>query len=358
MATKRKSNKKVSVTMAIIFAVLAVIGYFVYNKFIKPQDEFIEAKGDISFHFMTLGNGASGDSIYVKAGENDILIDAGSQKNSISTIQNYLDKYVTDNTLEYVIVTHADADHIAGFSKRDGSIFDLYECEMIIDFPLTNKETQTYKDYLLERADEVEKGAKHYTALECYKEQNGAKREYNLSDDGSLKFEVLYNYYYENKTYDENDYSVCVQFSHGSENKFLFTGDLEKSGEEYLVQYNDLSKVKLFKAGHHGSKTSSTATLLSVIQPEICVITCAIGDSYDFPKQDSINRIAVYTSKVYVTTMANPDYTNGASYTDMNGNVVVISTDGEVSVECSNNNTILKESKWFKENRTWPGNGK
>ena len=41
-----------------------------------------------------------------------------------------------------------------------------------------------------------------------------------------------------------------------------------------------------------------------------------------------------------------------------NGNVVVISTDGEVSVECSNNNTILKESKWFKENRTWPANGK
>ena len=359
MATRRKSNKKVSVTMAIIFIILAVAGYFVYNKFFKKEEPFTPAKGAISFHFMTLGNGASGDSVYVKAGENDILIDAGSQVGSIPTIQNYLNKYVTDNTLEYVIVTHAHADHYAGFTKRNGSLFDLYECETIIDFPLTNQTGPMYQNYVAERADEIKNGATHYTALQCYREQDGAKRVYDLSGDGNVTMEILYNYYYEHTfSDDENNYSVCVQFSHGSENKFLFTGDLEAIGEETLIKYNDLSKVKLYKAGHHGSNTSSSKDFLEVIQPEICVISCAIGDSYDFPKQYFIDRIAPYTSQIYVTTMANSDYTNGAKYTDMNGNVVVISSETGVTVECSGSDTILKESEWFIENRTWPANGK
>lgn len=355
---KLKAYVKASLAMAIAFIIIAFAGCFGGDNS-KDKEPFVEAKGDISFHFMMLGNGASGDSIYVKAGDNDILIDAGSQQNSISTIDSYLKKHVTDNTLEYVIVTHGDADHIAGFSKLDGSIFDLYECKTIIDFPQTNKTTKTYQNYLLERADEIKNGATHYTALQCYNNENGAQRVYDLSGDGNVTMEILYNYYYEH-TFDddENNYSVCVQFSHGSENKFLFTGDLEAIGEESLVKYNDLSKVKLYKAGHHGSKTSSSTDFLKVIQPEICVISCAIGDSYDFPKQEFINRLAPYTSQIYVTTMANPDYTNGAKYTDMNGNVVVISSEEGVSVECSGNDTILKNSKWFMDNRTWPANGK
>jgi predicted rRNA methylase YqxC with S4 and FtsJ domains len=30
---------------------------------------------------------------------------------------------------------------------------------------------------------------------------------------------------------------------------------------------------------------------------------------------------------------------------------------GEVTVNCSNNNTILKETEWFSKNRTWPSGG-
>ena len=147
---------------------------------------------------MMLGNENAGDSVYIKAGENDILIDAGSRENSIDDIKAYVDQYVTDNKLEYVIITHADQDQIAGFSKEDGSIFDLYECETIIGFPRTNKTTQTYNRYCSERDDEVALGAKYYTALECYNNLNGAQRVYNLSEDGNIKFEVLYNYFYEN----------------------------------------------------------------------------------------------------------------------------------------------------------------
>jgi hypothetical protein len=57
---------------------------------------------DFQIHFMTLGNEYAGDSIYIKAGNNDILIDAGSRSGSSSTTLAYMDKYVKDKKLEQI----------------------------------------------------------------------------------------------------------------------------------------------------------------------------------------------------------------------------------------------------------------
>ena len=365
-AVKRAVTKQVkkspifAVFLAIVILAVVVGGYFYYNKYIKNQP----VTGDLTFHFMTLGNGHSGDSIYIKAGDNDILIDAGSDFDSVSAIKDYLDDYVTDGTLEYVIATHGDKDHIAGFANDDGNIFDYYKCGIIIDFPLTSKKLTTdggaislYGRYVRNRDNEVTNDrATHYTALECYNNQNGAKREYVLDSENDIKMEILYNYYYDHlrdtSGTEENDYSVCVQFSHGTK-KFLFTGDLEKKGEEYLVEYNDLSQVELYKAGHHGSASSSTERLIDIIMPKICVVTCAIGDKYDFPRQEFINNVGKWTTKVYVTTMADERYTNGKEFTEFNGNVVVVSDSTGVSVKCQND-FLLKDSDWFKQYRTAP----
>ena len=381
MARRRRRRKKLSVksvVLAIVLLVIIIAGYYVYNTYFKKEEPVIEAKGAISFHFMMLGNDNAGDCTYIKAGDNDILIDAGSRTNSIDDIKKYVDQYVTDGKLEYVIATHADQDHIAGFSDRDGSIFDLYECETIIDFALTDKTTETYKNYVEERNDEVENGAKHYTALECYNQLNGAQKIYNLTDDGNVKMEILYNKYYEERHEDENNYSVCLMFYHGSR-QFLFTGDLEKEGEEALAEKYDFTQVELFKAGHHGSKTSSNDCLLREIKPKMCVVCCCAGSveylntipqnlNNSFPTQAFIDRIAPYTAKVYVPIMIDvalndkgtPDtsddkYENAENYEILNGNVVIISdAENGVYAECSNNNTVLKDTEWFKENRDCP----
>ena len=315
----------------------------------------------LQIHFLTLGNDYAGDCIYVKAGDTDILIDGGSRANSVDDITSYVDKYVTDGTLEYVVVTHADQDHIACFGIIDGSLFDYYECEVIIDFPLSDKTTKVYERYQKERADEVEKGARHFTALECYEgTKEGAQPKYQLADDISM--EILYNHYYENKSSHENNYSVCLQFVHGTR-KFIFTGDLEEDGEQYLVQKNELGQVELYKAGHHGSKTSSSDALLDVIKPKICVVTCSSGtDEYtkieenQFPTQAFIDRISKHTDKVYVTTLGDNDFTNGKEFIDMNGNIVILSLEKDIEVICSNNSTLLKDTDWFKNDRNCPKN--
>ena len=312
---------------------------------------------DLSIHFLELGNEYAGDCTLIKVGDTEVLIDAGSRKGSAATIVPYVQQYCTDGVLEYVIATHAHQDHIAGFvgTTKAKGVLESFVCETIIDYTLSNSDSAIRKDYEALRDAEVEAGAKHYTVLECWNNENGASRSYTLGEGITMNF--LYQKYYEEETGDENDYSVCMLLSQGS-NHYLFTGDLEKHGEKSLVESNNLPECVLFKGGHHGSPTSSTTELLSVIKPEIvCVCCCAGSDEYTdnpdnmFPSQAFVDRVASFTDKVYVTTMVTEA---GEGYQSMNGNIIVSSDGAGVTVNCSNNNTILKDTEWFKKNRTTP----
>ncbi len=348
----KKFNGAIAFLLAIIFvAVGGFGGYYGYTE-INTLEGDVYSNGSMQVHFMELGNDKAGDCTYIKAGETDILIDGGSNYDSVDDISNYINQYVTDGVLEYVIVTHADMDHIACFagSNSNQSLFEIYECEVIIDFALTNKTTQVYNKYIEKRDAEIAAGATHYTAAECIEQGNDV---FFVSSGVTMR--ILNQKYYYEKTGDENDYSVCTLFTCGEEN-LLFTGDLEEKGEESLVEMNTLPKVTLFKAGHHGSPTSSNAALMSVIQPEIvCVCCCAGTDEYtdtpanQFPSQAMIDNVAPYTDKVYIPTTV-----DGEGYKSMNGNITVSILRGEVTVTCSVSNTKLKDTEWFKNNRTTP----
>lgn len=328
--------------------------------------------GELSVHFLELGNKYTGDCTYIKTGDIDILIDCGSKSNSIPTVSNYLNQYITDNTLEYVIITHAHQDHYAGFATtaKIDSIFDLYKCETIIDFAKTNQKatSATYNNYKRELQDEINNGAKHFTAQQCWDNEGEAKQKFVLDAVNDISLEILYNYYYFNEASSDNDYSVCCMINQ-KEKHFLFTGDLEAEGEEKMVEYystisQPLPQVDLYKAGHHGSKTSSSAGLLDMVQPKVCCVCCCAGSpeytsnkNNQFPTQDFIDRISLYTKYIYVTTLC-VDYKNDV-FSSMNGNIVVIAKiNQEIGVNCTNNNTILKDTEWFTVNRTWPLAGK
>ena len=70
-----------------------------------------------------------------------------------------------------------------------------------------------------------------------------------------------------------------------------------------------------------------------------------------FPSQAFVDRVAKYTDKIYVTTVVGE---NGEGFGPMNGNIVVTSVGGGLSVRCSNNDILFKDTEWFRENRTWP----
>ncbi len=347
------------------------------------SDPILLEEDELSIHFLELGNKYTGDCTYVKYGDLDILIDCGSKTNSVSTIQSYLDQYVTDNTLEYVIVTHAHTDHYAGFTLTNGSIFDLYNCTTIIDFgDAYAKETSTLNKYISERDAELTLNGKD--GLEyIYYDASSFEKGNNLkfySDDNELEIEILFNELAYNQangidkssTRSNNEYSVCTLLTYNDKH-FLFTGDLEEEGEDLLVDNNpSIQKenlpngVDIYKAGHHGSKTSSNEKLLENIQPKrVCVCCCAGSPEYtdnqdnQFPTQEFINRIAQYTEEVYVTTLC-LDWENDL-FTSMNGNIVAIISTDDTRMVFSNNDIKLKDSEWFnslktngEKMRVWP----
>lgn len=317
---------------------------------------------DFQIHFLEVGNEYTGDSTYIKAGDVDILIDAGSRKNSVVAIKEYIDKYCTDGKLEYVIGTHGDQDHIAGFvgSSKNGprtGILYQYEIGTMITASYSNKTTQIYEDYLTAVEKCESKGTKVYDAGACYNNLGDAKRVFQLTDDISM--EILYNKYYFEGSSDENNYSVCTMFNY-NDHHFMLTGDLEIEGEEAMAAYYDgstpektLPHVDLLKAGHHGSKTSTNDCLLKLITPDIvCVCCCAGSTEYTanynnvFPTQDMITRVAKYTDAIYVTTVFDE---KTLTYKPLNGTITVSCNGSGVAVSATNNVTKLKDTEWFNE---------
>lgn len=343
------------------------------------------AKSDLSVHFLELGVANVGDCVLIKSGNTEVLIDAGAKSKTAPTQEmlDYVATYCTDGVLEYVIATHAHEDHIAGLvgkvSGTTGTGF-LYQYNIgtIIQFARTDSSSAVYKNYVNATQYCADKGTNVYTALDCVKGQNGAQATYYLNKAKTVSMTILYQKYYETKASTENNYSVCMLLSQKSTdgtNHYLFTGDLEKSGETSLAESNELPHCVLYKGGHHGSSTSSNDVLLKEITPEnIAICTCAGTYEYaskptedhpdrylnTFPTQEAIDRMAKYTNKIYVTTVGilNADYST-QGFTSMNGTIVFYygEKDGVSALRlwCSNNTTILKDTEWFKNNRTWNG---
>ncbi len=373
-AAKKYPKAFIAVLAVILVIAIAVLAVMYVKKIgpFKPAEppvatgtkaEIVNA--DLSVHFLELGNKYTGDCTLIKVGNTEVLIDAGSRKNSAATISAYIDEYCTDGVLEYVIATHAHQDHIAGFvgntsgTEKTGVLYK-YEIGTLIQFSLTNATSAIYNEYCQAVEYAKSRGTEVYTAKQCWYETDGAKKKYYLDDGNNISLNVLYNYYYDNKTEEENDYSLCTLLTQVTpENTFnyLFTGDLEESGESYLVDNNSLPRVELFKGGHHGSYTASTEKLLNTVKPKNVAVCCCCGTTEytsnknnTFPAQAFIDRVAKHTENIYCTTLIT-DYANNG-FTSMNGNIVFYYKD-ELKLYCSNNTTVLKDTAWFKENRVW-----
>ena len=100
---------------------------------------------------------------------------------------------------------------------------------------------------------------------------------------GDTYIDVLFPFQASLAESNPNNQSVVIMISQGG-HKILLTGDAEKEEEEKLIGY-DL-QADIFKAGHHGSKTSST--LLDEIMPKLLLISCGVGNKYGHPHAETL----------------------------------------------------------------------
>lgn len=98
----------------------------------------------------------------------------------------------------------------------------------------------------------------------------------------------------------ENNASIVIWAKFGGLT-WLFTGDLEEEGEQFLVSaYPDL-RVDVLKVAHHGSNTSSIESFLNVIQPRVAIISVGKQNRYGHPHKEVIERLEKMGSAIWRT---------------------------------------------------------
>jgi len=161
-------------------------------------------------HFIDVGQG---DSTLIKCGEHSMLIDAGDDTKG-TLIKNYLKKQ-NIKSLDYLVLTHPDADHIGG-APVIITKFDINKV-FVSNFEKDNK---TYQK-LIQALD--------YKRLKYETPKVGT--QYSL---GSATITILAP----NKEYNNpNDSSISLIVQNGN-NKFLFSGDAVETAEQDILDNN------------------------------------------------------------------------------------------------------------------------
>lgn len=229
--------------------------------------------GSMEVHFMDVGQG---DATLIVCDGHSMLIDAGDYTKG-TAIQNYLKKQKIKK-LDYLIFTHPDADHIGGAPV----IITKFDIDRVF---LSNfeKDNKTYQK-MIQALDN-----KHlkYTTPKI-------GTQYSL---GSAKITILAP----NGSYDNpNDASVALTVEHG-ENRFLFTGDAEEAAEKDIMANGIDISADAYKAGHHGSRTSTSKEFFEAVDPAYAVISCGEENSYGHPHAETLNTFRMNGVDVYRT---------------------------------------------------------
>lgn len=227
----------------------------------------------LEVHYIDVGQGSA---TLLKSGRHAMLIDTGDSDQG-TKIQLYLTKQGVEN-LDYLVLTHPDADHIGGAPViiTKFGIGQLF----LSNYEKDNKTTQKVRDAMQ---------YKGLTASDCQVGDTFAL--------GNASFTILGPA----KEYaDSNNASIALMVQNGN-NRFLFTGDCEAEAEADLIASGADLSADVYLAGHHGSDTASSQAFMDAVSPSYAVISCGEGNSYGHPHAEVLNRFRSMGIQVFRT---------------------------------------------------------
>ncbi|PIP87221.1 hypothetical protein COW81_01375 [Candidatus Campbellbacteria bacterium CG22_combo_CG10-13_8_21_14_all_36_13] len=252
-----------------IFSSILVFGLLILNIVIFAGFPVSGATKNLKVAFLDIGQG---DAIFIESPSGiQMLIDSGQNKSILEELAKIMS--YDDRSLDAVLATHPDADHIGGIPF----VFERFDVDTYISTTNTS-ETATYK-----RVEESV--ASEYGVVRL-----NAKRGMFFDMGDGVVVTVLFPDR-EVGGEDSNDSSIIVKVSY-VESDFILTGDAPQSVENYLVgldgEYLDAEVLKL---GHHGSKTSTSESFLEIVSPEYAVISAGRDNRYGHPHKEVVDRV-------------------------------------------------------------------
>lgn len=219
--------------------------------------------GRLEVHFLDIGQG---DSIYIRTPSGkDMLIDAGRSASVLRRLSEVMPWQ--DRSIDVLVETHPDADHIGGFPP----ILERYTIGAFIEPGI---ESSNAID------DEVHRILSEKGIVPII-----ARRGMSVDFRDGTVFSILFPDGDVSGLDDPNDASVIGRLVYGSTSVML-TGDAPKSSENLLVSLDGTRlKSDILKAGHHGSRTSSGEAFVRVVNPSYVIFSVGKDNTYHHPNE-------------------------------------------------------------------------
>ena len=261
------------------FCILVALLIFTLSIFIVPiipgnQLGFVFGSGKVNndglltVAFLDVGQG---DAIYIKTPDGiQMLIDGGPD----SSILRELGKQIPfwDRTIDVVLATHPDKDHIGGLVD----VLARYEVANIVRTE-NDSDTAVSSAFIFSSDEES-------AALQTVK----AGEVIKLGASTTL---TIYSPTGDVSNWESNTSSIVAKLKYG-EIEFMLTGDAPVGIEDYLAKtYGRELKSEVLKLAHHGSKTSTGDAFLKSVAPELAVVSASLDNSYGHPHAEVIDRV-------------------------------------------------------------------
>lgn len=259
--------KRIYQRFVLLLAVLATL-VFVTNSY--QAQTYTPSSNELLIHFLDVGQG---DATLIAVPVNrQILIDGGPGNAVIEELGEVMP--LTDRSIDLVIVTHNDADHLSGVVE----VLKRYE---IGELWLTGAvhSSRLYQEFV--------------ALVNSKKLKTRFVKSGDIYELGRLQATVLWplESYIALTPKNQNEVSIVTQWQFG-EKKFLITGDITEIQELQLLEGGYLSKVDVLKVAHHGSKTSSSFDFLSAVLPKLAVISSGRNNPYNHPHPSVVSRLS------------------------------------------------------------------
>ncbi len=288
---KKSTERKIKSELKKVLAALLAVGAAAIYYFLSPYLEPAAPSGELEVHFIDVGQG---DAILLRCDGETALVDAGTPDCRDSLLEYLEGQRLKDP--KYIFASHPHADHIGSMA----AVIDAFGCQTFV-MPDMVSYTRSFENMV----DSVER---------C-----GARTQLGKAGDtfelGQAQLELLWpGEGYE--TDDPNNISLVLRVTYGPYS-FLLTGDAESPVEQEFAPHTPRTTV--LKAGHHGSRTSSSKTLLNAVQPEYCVISAGAGNSYGHPSDSVLKELEKRGCQIYRT--------------DLQGTIVFTVEEGQLYVD-------------------------
>lgn len=239
-----------------------------------------DRSGLLTVSFLDIGQG---DAIFIDAPNgNQMLLDGGPGQIVVRKLGEAMPFY--DRSIDVLMASHADQDHIGGLPD----VLDRFFVARVIEGGTMSstsayqaledrKKAERSQNVLVHTGDKIVLDRKRGVVLAVlFPDRDASLLETNT---GSIVAKLTYG-------------KIC----------FLLTGDSPIAIEEYLVRlYGDTLRCDVLKVGHHGSRTSSSPGFVKAVSPAYGIISAGKDNTYGHPHQEVMDTLKSFGVKILRT---------------------------------------------------------